>query len=182
MADDDAVASFTERWQGHEGGQERANYAMFLSELCDVLGGDRPDPANASTEANDYIFERVVQETGRDGTVSNKRIDLYCRGSFVLEAKQSRWKGGRKEIAGQDGDLLTAGSGEDGEPRGRRGAGRAWDVLMMNARRQAEDYVRLLPAAHEPPPFVIVCDVGQRDSAAQGPPVPVFRDAVWRSR
>ena len=26
--------------------------------------------------------------------------------------------------------------------------------------RQAEDYVRLLPASHEPPPFVIVCDVG----------------------
>src|SRR5207249_3635951 len=45
-------------------------------------------------------------------------------------------------------------------PRGRRGAERGWDVLMMNARRQAEDYVRLLPASHEPPPFIIVCDVG----------------------
>ena len=44
--------------------------------------------------------------------------------------------------------------------RGRRGAERAWDVLMLNARRQAEDYVRLLPRGHEPPPFVIVCDVG----------------------
>ena len=31
---------------------------------------------------------------------------------------------------------------------------------MFNARRQAEDYVRLLPKGHEPPPFVIVCDVG----------------------
>ncbi len=31
---------------------------------------------------------------------------------------------------------------------------------MMNARRQAEDYVRLLPRSHEPPPFVLVCDVG----------------------
>ena len=31
---------------------------------------------------------------------------------------------------------------------------------MLNARRQAEDYVRLLPSGHEPPPFVIVCDVG----------------------
>jgi hypothetical protein len=46
-------------------------------------------------------------------------------------------------------------------PRGRRAsANRAWDVLMMNARAQAENYVRLLPAAHEPPPFVLVCDVG----------------------
>lgn len=31
---------------------------------------------------------------------------------------------------------------------------------MMNARQQAENYVRLLPASHEPPPFVLVCDVG----------------------
>ncbi len=46
-------------------------------------------------------------------------------------------------------------------PAGRRaGANRAWDVLMMNARQQAENYVRLLPASHEPPPFVLVCDVG----------------------
>jgi hypothetical protein len=48
----------------------------------------------------------------------------------------------------------------DAAPRGRRGAERAWDVLMLNARRQAEDYVRLLPSGHSPPPFVIVCDVG----------------------
>jgi SAM-dependent methyltransferase len=31
---------------------------------------------------------------------------------------------------------------------------------MMNARQQAENYVRLLPTSHEPPPFVLVCDVG----------------------
>lgn len=31
---------------------------------------------------------------------------------------------------------------------------------MINARSQAENYVRLLPATHEPPPFVLVCDVG----------------------
>ena len=31
---------------------------------------------------------------------------------------------------------------------------------MRNARQQAEDYVRLLPTGHEPPPFLIVCDVG----------------------
>ncbi len=31
---------------------------------------------------------------------------------------------------------------------------------MMNARAQAENYVRLLPVSHEPPPFVLVCDVG----------------------
>src|SRR3954451_6072070 len=41
-----------------------------------------------------------------------------------------------------------------------RGAARAWDVLMLNARRQAEDYARALPADHGWPPFILVCDVG----------------------
>jgi hypothetical protein len=31
---------------------------------------------------------------------------------------------------------------------------------MLNARRQGEDYVRLLPNGHPSPPFIIVCDVG----------------------
>lgn len=149
------VDAFIARWAGQEGGQERANYALFLSELCDVLGVERPRPASADHASNDYVFERVVRETLRDGTVSHQRIDLYKRGCFILEAKQSRQKGGAKEVAG-DSDLFTTASA----PRGRRGAERAWDVLMMNARRQGENYVRLLPADHPAPPFVIVCDVG----------------------
>ena len=151
-----AIEAFIARWQGREGGQERANYAMFLAELCVVLGLSPPDPASATTEGNDYSFERVVKETARDGAVSSRRIDLYKRGSFVLEAKQSRQQpGGAKELLGQS-ELFSP----DAVPRGRRGAERAWDVLMLNARRQAEDYVRLLPSGHAPPPFVIVCDVG----------------------
>lgn len=148
------VEAFISRWQGREGGQERANYALFLTELCDTLGLPHPQPASAEHQTNDYVFERIVREPGRDGVVANRRIDLYKRGSFVLEAKQSRQKGGDKEVAGQP-DLFT-----EAAPRGRRGGDRAWDVLMFNARRQAEDYVRLLPPGHEPPPFVIVCDVG----------------------
>lgn len=54
----------------------------------------RPDPAGATTEHNDYVFERAVKETNGDGTFANGRIDLYKRGSFVLEAKQSRRGGG----------------------------------------------------------------------------------------
>jgi hypothetical protein len=150
------VDTFIDRWSGGEGGQERANYGMFLTELCDVLGVNRPDPAAASSHDNDYVFERSVRESGRDGAASTKRIDLYKRDSFVLEAKQSRQEGGTKAITGQM-DLLKT----DETGRGKRGGGaRAWDVLMLNARRQAEDYVRLLPIGHEPPPFIIVCDVG----------------------
>jgi hypothetical protein len=153
----DRIEPFIARWQGREGGQERANYGLFLTELCETLELPRPDPADANPETNDYVFERVVKEPARSGEISSRRIDLYKRGCFVLEAKQSRWKGGDKdkEVAGQT-DLFTA----EVTPRGRRGAERSWDVLMLNARQQAENYVRLLPAAHEPPPFVIVCDVG----------------------
>ncbi len=149
------VEAFIGRWQGQEGGQERANYALFLTELADLLGLPHAHPASASAENNDYVFERVVREAGRDGAASNKRIDLYKRDCFVLEAKQSRFSGDKKLA---DAPQLP---GLDASPRGRRAsADRSWDVLMMNARAQAENYVRLLPAAHEPPPFVLVCDVG----------------------
>ncbi|PYE88059.1 hypothetical protein C7477_109103 [Phyllobacterium leguminum] len=128
---------------------------MFLTELCDLLGLPHADPASAAHEANDYVFERAVKETTRDGSTSSKRIDLYKRDCFVLEAKQSRFAGDKKLDAPQLLGFAAA------APRGRRaGANRAWDVLMMNARQQAENYVRLLPTSHEPPPFVLVCDVG----------------------
>lgn len=152
-----AVEAFIQRWQGQEGGQERANYALFLTELCDILGLAHPDVAGATHENNDYVFERVVREPGRDGSSTPKRIDLYKRNAFILEAKQSRLEG-EKKIAGQA--ALPSLDAAETSSRGRRGAGRSWDVLMMNARAQAENYVRLLPADHEPPPFILVCDVG----------------------
>lgn len=153
------VEAFIKRWQGQEGGQERANYALFLTELCDLLDLAHPEPASAAHENNDYVFERVVKETARDGASSQKRIDLYKRDCFVLEAKQSRLSGEKKL---PEAPLLPGlDRSTESNPRGRRqSANRAWDVLMMNARAQAENYVRLLPASHEPPPFVLVVDVG----------------------
>lgn len=110
------IEAFIKRWQGHEGGQERANYALFLSELCDVLELPRPDPADAAHEHNDYVFERVVRWRDGGDPAGWGRIDLYKRGCFVLEAKQSRWKGGKKAVPGQD-DLFAA---EQERTRGRR--------------------------------------------------------------
>lgn len=144
------------RWQGREGGQERANYVSFLKELCSALDLPQPDPADATHERNDYVFERVVTRHRDEGDAIG-RIDLYRKNSFVLEAKQSRQKGGKKEVAGQD-DLFSV-SDESGT-RGKRGANRAWDVLMLNAKRQAEEYARALPTTHGWPPFILVCDVG----------------------
>ncbi len=152
----EAVEKFIARWQGREGGQERANYVSFLNELIALLGLDPPDPADATHENNDYVFERAVKKHKDEGD-SHGRIDLYKKGSFVLEAKQSRIKGGKKEVTGQN-DLFTAEVPE--ASRGRRGADRAWDVLMLNAKRQAEEYARALPTSHGWPPFILVCDVG----------------------
>jgi hypothetical protein len=55
------VDAFIRRWQGREGGQERANYVSFLKELIWLLDLPSPDPADATHEHNDYVFERAVR-------------------------------------------------------------------------------------------------------------------------
>ncbi|MGN6374121.1 MAG: class I SAM-dependent DNA methyltransferase [Sphingomonas sp.] len=153
------VESFIARWQNNEGGAERANYALFLTELCDLLDLPRPDPADANHDHNDYVFERAVTFRDAGGKTGHGRIDLYKRGCFVLEAKQSRERGGRKEVTLPAEQTALPGM-DAGGARGRRSAHRGWDVLMRNAREQAEQYARALPAEHVWPPFILVADVG----------------------
>lgn len=152
------LEAFIARWANGDGGQERANYALVLSELCDVLDVPRPDQASRDAAINAYAFERAVTFKLPDGSTSAGRIDLYKRGCFVLEAKQS-WRPGAGKAAPEQADLL-AGDEPAAAPRGKRTASRAWDALMMNARRQAEDYAKALPASEGWPPFLIVCDIG----------------------
>ncbi|WP_235897776.1 class I SAM-dependent DNA methyltransferase [Neoaquamicrobium microcysteis] len=116
---------------------------------------ERPDPAGAERAANDYVFERAVKRRASDEIASSKRIDLYKKGCFILEAKQSRLPGGKNALPGQ----LTM-LPDEPETLGRRSIARGWDVMMQNARRQAEEYVFLLDADHPAPPFLITCDVG----------------------
>src|SRR3984893_5799333 len=71
--------TFIRRWTAREGGAERANYALFLVELCDLIGVQRPDPAGPETERNEYVFERSVRFRHEDGTTSPGRIDLRER-------------------------------------------------------------------------------------------------------
>ncbi len=151
-----AIEAFIARWQGREGGQERANYGMFLSEFCNALNLPVPDPAGATTRDNDYVFERMVKDFLPEGAPASRRIDLYKRGCFVLEAKQSRLKGQAKAPSFQP--ALFPDTAPD-RP-GVRTAARGWDVLMRNARSQAEGYARALPVDHGWPPFILVCDVG----------------------
>ncbi|MEE1657947.1 type IIL restriction-modification enzyme MmeI [Microvirga sp. CF3062] len=149
------VEAFITRWTSREGGAERANYQMFLSELCDVIGVPRPEPSGQERELNDYLFERAVRPRDSDATTAPKRIDLYKKNAFILEAKQSRLPGKDKAIPGQ----LTLLADEPAD-LGKRNIAKGWDVMMKNARQQAESYVFLLDAHHPAPPFVIVCDVG----------------------
>ena len=132
-----SVEDFIARWAAGEGGAERANYQMFLSEFCDVLGVPRPHPSG-DRERNDYVFERAVRPRGGE-SAAPKRIDLYKRGAFILEAKQSRLPGKKNAIPGQL-PLLAP----EPEQLGKRSVARGWDVMMQNARRQAESYVFLL--------------------------------------
>ena len=150
------IDEFIDRWSA-SAGAERANFQGFAYELCDLLGVARPIPSVSDADRNPYAFERAVRFRSDDGSSSVGRIDLYKRGSFVLEAKQSLQKGGKKELKFKDQpDLFVP----DAKPQGKRSADRAWDVLMMNAKQQAEDYAKALPASDGWPPFIIVCDVG----------------------
>lgn len=94
-------SDFLVRWAKSEAA-ERANYQLFLWELCDFLEVPRRDPAVADDSKNLYVFERSVASRHRDGTTSVGRIDLYKHKCFVLEAKQG------SEQTAQQGTLLEA--------------------------------------------------------------------------
>ncbi len=77
---------FEARWRP-AGGAERANYGLFLQDLCDLLEVPKPDPTTDNPAQDAYVLERAVQFN--DGAKkSTGRIDLYKRGCFVLETKQ----------------------------------------------------------------------------------------------
>jgi hypothetical protein len=66
-APDARAAMFIARWEASQGA-EHANYQLFLSELCDLIGVPRPEPARADDRDNAYVFERAVRFD--DGTAS----------------------------------------------------------------------------------------------------------------
>jgi hypothetical protein len=158
-SDEFGPTRFIGRWKGASG-TERGDAQTFLNELCRLIGVDQPhDHREKGRPPDDYCFERAVRFRYEDGSTSPGRIDLYRKGSFVLEAKQStkRQKGG--DTYDQLSFMLEANSGGVAlkeKPRAKAIAS-SWDVLMRSAKRQAEDYARALD---EWPPFIIVVDVG----------------------
>jgi hypothetical protein len=129
------VEAYIQRWGGgiSRGGNETANLQMFLTELCTLLALPPPDPARTARSDNAYVFERVVTEQFADGGQTHREIDLYKRGCFILEGKDT----GKQ-------------TGTDG-----------WDAAITKALKQAENYVRALPAEEGRPPFIVVVDVGK---------------------
>ena len=132
LAAPEAIEAFIARWQD-TGGKERANYQLFLTELCRLFDLPGPDPATDDPERDAYVFERRVDIAHSDGKETRGYIDLYRRGHFVLEAKR----------VGQ-------------APETSR-----WDKAMLRAAAQADTYIRALSAKEGRPPFLLTCDVGK---------------------
>ncbi|MFD2569968.1 class I SAM-dependent DNA methyltransferase [Spirosoma soli] len=148
-------SEFEARWKP-AGGAERANYGLFLSDLCDLIGVPHPDPTTDNPTQDAYVLERAV-EFNDHGKRSTGRIDLYKRGCFVLETKQGT------ETPDQQKALERAELGLPAEKRRKGHAVRGttkWQQMMQTARQQALGYVRALPADEPRPLFVLVADVG----------------------
>ncbi len=123
-----AAEAFIQRWQGLTA-SELSSAQSFVRELCDLLGVDKPHP----TPEQDYMFERPLKETHGDGSASDRRVDCYKRGHFVLESKQ-----------------IKTGPHTKG-----------YDQALLRAHAQAQNYARALPASEGRPPFLVVVDVGR---------------------
>lgn len=123
--------AFIQRWQGKDG-SEKANLQLFLGELCELLGVEKPQPAQADNKLNAYVFERRIDLLKVDHSSNTGFIDLYCRDCFVLEGKSTGKKYGSTGL----------------------------DTAMIRAHRQAKNYIENLPAAEKKPPFMILTDVG----------------------
>jgi len=148
------VAKFIANWSA-SGGAERANFPSFAHGLCDILGVPHPEPTKPDVSENAYVFERDVTFHNVDGSTSVGRIDLYKRGCFVLEAKQSTEKTNADDV------LKLSSAPKEKTKRGTAVRGtKGWDDAMVKARGQAEQYARALPTDEGWPPFLIVVDVG----------------------
>ncbi len=136
MQDSDRLRmeAFVSRWE-KSGGNERANYQLFITEFCDALGIERPR-AKGTTEGDLYCFDKDIKVIHPSGEFTPNFIDLYKEGHFVLEAKQGS-------------DLSAKGTGKRGTNSYRK--------AMKKAFAQALNYARfVLPK----PPFLITCDIG----------------------
>jgi hypothetical protein len=167
---------FITRWKA-SGGSERANFQQFAIELTQLLNVDAPKPATADAQSDDYRFERPVTFI-HTGTQSRGFVDLYRRGSFVMEAKQ----GVHRTATDHDQLSLLADAPKQRQGHGQRGSAR-WDDTMLRARNQADGYARAVARTDGWPPFLLIVDVGHvievyADFSGQGQGYTQFPDGA----
>jgi len=148
------LEQFISRWKA-SGASERANYQLFVTELCDLLGVEKPKPASASVREAAYTFERPVEFDDGEGKKTTNFIDLYKKNCFVLEAKQ----GSDKPTNGGEAALLGVSNTKTKIGTAVRDT-RTWEREMKKAKEQALRYARSLPQEEGWPPFLVVVDVG----------------------
>ena len=143
------IEQFIRKWQGIRGGAERANYQLFLTEFAQALGLPTALPGEGGVLGG-YQFDGPIAGGAIGGGVGF--ADLYKKGSFILEAKQSKLPEAQKN----EPELFDIAASAPSSPSGAR-----YDRLMRDALSQAKRYAVNLPASHPWPPFLIVCDVGR---------------------
>jgi hypothetical protein len=104
---------FITRWQ-NVGGSERANYQLFIADLCALLDLPKPDPAQDDTRDNAYVFERRV-------IFQAWRRQQQQRLHRLLPARQRHHRSQENQAGAQT---------------------KGFDDAMLRARSQAENYAR----------------------------------------
>ena len=154
MSNAPQIDAFNARWKD-TGGSEHANYQLFVIELTELLGLDRPNPATDDDSNDHYRFERPVTFAHTHKRTTGF-IDAYRAGHFVLETKQ-----GVNQKRNRAADLAkgTAARSQKRIGHGVRGTA-AWDDTMLKARNQADNYARAVAKEDGWPPFLLIVDVG----------------------
>jgi hypothetical protein len=128
------VSAFITRWQGVQ--LTSASELSTSQTFILDLCALLGVPTPLPTQAQDYLFERPITFQHGDGSTSAGRIDCYKRSAFVWESKKLR---------------------------NTPVAGKRFDIALLAARAQAENYARALPVseiAQGRPPFLVVADIG----------------------
>lgn len=147
------VQAFIKRWKA-SGASERANFSLFIQELCTELNLPCPSPATDRAALDAYVFEGPVTFDDGEGHTSTGFIDLYRRDCFVMEAKQ-----GRDRPEATEAEILGADAPKRKTAHPIRGT-RPWSRMMEAAKNQTRRYAQALPDDHGWPPFLVVVDVG----------------------
>ena len=69
------VEAFVSTWSGVSG-SERANYQLFVGELCALLGVPRPDPSREDTRDIFRSVRRTLLPTVNDATMRLSLIHI----------------------------------------------------------------------------------------------------------